>query len=68
MDTRTGKIYSQQEVREILGQRPDESQFFQLMVRQPTRSQLRRRPARVKRNEPCPCGSGRKFKKCCLWE
>jgi hypothetical protein len=24
-----------------------------------------RTPAKVGRNEPCPCGSGRKFKKCC---
>jgi hypothetical protein len=24
-----------------------------------------RRSAKVGRNEPCPCGSGRKFKKCC---
>jgi hypothetical protein len=24
-----------------------------------------RAPARVGRNEPCPCGSGKKFKKCC---
>jgi len=23
--------------------------------------------AKVGRNEPCPCGSGRKFKKCCLY-
>jgi uncharacterized protein YecA (UPF0149 family) len=23
------------------------------------------RPSRVGRNEPCPCGSGKKFKKCC---
>ncbi len=23
-------------------------------------------PPKVGRNEPCPCGSGRKFKKCCL--
>ncbi|WP_420795311.1 SEC-C metal-binding domain-containing protein [Legionella brunensis] len=21
---------------------------------------------KVRRNEPCPCGSGKKFKKCCL--
>lgn len=21
---------------------------------------------RIGRNEPCPCGSGKKFKKCCL--
>jgi uncharacterized protein YchJ len=22
-------------------------------------------PAKVGRNDPCPCGSGKKFKKCC---
>ena len=22
--------------------------------------------ARIKRNDPCPCGSGKKFKRCCL--
>lgn len=27
-----------------------------------------RETPRVGRNEPCPCGSGRKFKKCCLRE
>ncbi len=24
-----------------------------------------RRSAKVGRNDPCPCGSGKKFKKCC---
>jgi len=24
-----------------------------------------RRPVKVGRNEPCPCGSGRKWKRCC---
>lgn len=23
---------------------------------------------KVGRNDPCPCGSGRKFKKCCVWQ
>ncbi|MCA1804392.1 MAG: UPF0149 family protein [Xanthomonadaceae bacterium] len=27
---------------------------------------LRRATPRVGRNDPCPCGSGRKYKKCCL--
>ncbi len=27
---------------------------------------LRRAVARVGRNEPCPCGSGKKYKKCCM--
>ncbi|WP_304055492.1 SEC-C metal-binding domain-containing protein [Nitrosomonas communis] len=22
-------------------------------------------PAKVGRNDPCPCGSGKKYKKCC---
>jgi hypothetical protein len=25
-----------------------------------------RRPVKIGRNEPCPCGSGKKYKKCCL--
>ena len=24
-----------------------------------------RAPAKIGRNEPCPCGSGKKYKKCC---
>ncbi|NLF08441.1 MAG: hypothetical protein GX594_10750 [Pirellulaceae bacterium] len=27
---------------------------------------IRREQALVGRNDPCPCGSGKKFKKCCL--
>ena len=23
--------------------------------------------AKVGRNDPCPCGSGKKYKKCCIW-
>ncbi len=22
---------------------------------------------KIGRNEPCPCGSGKKYKKCCVW-
>jgi len=29
-------------------------------------STLRREFPRVGRNDPCPCGSGKKYKKCCL--
>jgi len=27
---------------------------------------VRRSEARIGRNDPCPCGSGKKYKKCCL--
>ncbi len=33
---------------------------------QPVREELHRREGKVGRNDPCPCGSGKKFKKCCL--
>ncbi|MCU7880737.1 MAG: SEC-C domain-containing protein [Candidatus Thiodiazotropha sp. (ex Lucinoma aequizonata)] len=30
----------------------------------PPKPEMRKQP-KVRRNEPCPCGSGKKFKKCC---
>ena len=30
----------------------------------PTNEQMQRNPPKVGRNEMCPCGSGKKFKKC----
>jgi uncharacterized protein YecA (UPF0149 family) len=33
------------------------------MIVEPTQKQLARN--RVGRNDPCPCGSSRKFKRCC---
>jgi uncharacterized protein YecA (UPF0149 family) len=27
---------------------------------------VRREGKKVGRNDPCPCGSGKKYKKCCL--
>jgi uncharacterized protein len=32
----------------------------------PSAEPFRRSTARVGRNDPCPCGSGKKYKKCCL--
>jgi len=37
----------------------------QFMKVTPTPHQLARKPPKVGRNDPCPCGSGKKFKKCC---
>jgi SEC-C motif len=33
---------------------------------QPAMHELPKREKKVGRNEPCPCGSGKKYKKCCL--
>ena len=35
------------------------------LPRRKAASTFRREAAKVGRNDPCPCGSGRKFKKCC---
>ncbi len=51
-----------------LDQLPVALQMIAAWWRSPDRSGMRREPARsdkVGRNEPCPCGSGKKFKKCC---
>ena len=39
-------------------------QHFKQMAIPPTSEQLER--GRVGRNDPCPCGSGKKFKRCCF--
>lgn len=72
MDIRTGEILSLADVKKILNDNAALAQFLKLMVLSPTAKQLARKPptvgglGRVGRNEPCPCGSGKKFKKCCL--
>ena len=60
MDIRTGNIYPFDDTV------PDDAVGGRLMemLVPPTEEQLARTPPRVGRNEPCPCGSGKKFKRC----
>ena len=60
MDVRTGKIFTPEQV---LAMARSEQRFMRPMQVPPTVKQ--RRIGKVGRNEPCPCGSGKKFKKCC---
>ena len=62
MDTRSGEIFDKKD----LGELSDEDlKYLKEMSHFPTpRQRLRRK---VGRNEPCPCGSGHKFKRCCLF-
>jgi len=62
MDTRNGRILSENEIIKRIAK--EERRFLKKMKIPPTKQQLRRK--RVGRNDPCPCGSGKKFKKCCL--
>ena len=64
MDTRSGEILNEMDVEKLkaLGL----GRYVKPMTVQPTMRQMARRPPKVGRNEPCPCGSGKKFKRCCL--
>ena len=68
MDTRVGKIYTSEEIEEMRKaiRKIDLVEFITSMQVPPTEKQMARKPPKVGRNEPCPCGSGKKFKKCCL--
>ena len=67
MQTDTGRILSPEMMEEIrkATASPEELAKYKEMKLSPTPKQLRRKPPRVGRNEPCPCGSGKKFKRCC---
>ena len=62
---RTGTESIQQPVksrRDTLGSRQAASEMAKVGARQ---SQAKRSSSKVGRNEPCPCGSGKKYKRCC---
>lgn len=68
MDTRNGRILTPEEMQKAKDAMADKNEAgnIQEMKVAPTERQLSRKPPKVGRNEPCPCGSGKKFKKCCL--
>lgn len=67
MDNRDGRIYSDEKLKEIFKNiHPDQRKHFTEMLVPPTKQQLERQPPKVERNDPCPCGSGKKFKHCHL--
>lgn len=58
MDTRTGEIFQFKD-----GEEP-KSPFKRINI-PITDRQMKRNPPKIGRNEPCGCGSGKKFKHCC---
>lgn len=62
MDTRSGRIFTDAEVAQML---EEDRQYMKRMGHHPTPEQ--RATGEVSRNAPCPCGSGKRFKRCCLW-
>ena len=49
----------------ILGVEPDKPEDISDLERALSPPEPVRAALKVGRNDPCPCGSGRKFKKCC---
>jgi uncharacterized protein YecA (UPF0149 family) len=60
MNIDSGKILPWQDVANKM-QKADQSRHIPI---NPTPKQKARK--RISRNDKCPCGSGKKFKKCCL--
>ena len=58
MDTRTGEVMSVEEMNYRLLDGEDQKYYKQVPYQ--------RAKPKTGRNELCPCGSGIKFKKCCL--
>lgn len=57
-----GKMALHHEVAEF---RKEEGQWYFYDGRAPVYEQVVREGAKIGRNDPCPCGSGKKYKKCC---
>ncbi len=62
MDTRDGQIYEQERVAAMAA---IDREYMVPMAHHPT--PVQRAVGKVGRNDPCPCGSGKKFKKCHLF-
>lgn len=45
--------------------RKDNNRWYYCDAEFPTPRQVIRSEPKLKRNDPCPCGSGKKYKKCC---
>lgn len=70
MDTRTGDVMDRDELLRQLGQK--DFGTYAKAVRQDMLPLVKQRElaetgrTKIGRNDPCPCGSSKKFKKCCL--
>lgn len=66
MDTRTGEIHLPKDEKELEALKEKMGDRLMLLKKSPTEKQMRRRPPRIGKYDPCPCGSGKKFKWCCF--
>jgi preprotein translocase subunit SecA len=57
------QIQREEQLQEMRAEQEDQPMFFG-PPEEPAKQQAVRKNAKVGRNDPCPCGSGKKFKKC----
>jgi SEC-C motif-containing protein len=50
---------------EVAEFKKEEGTWFFVDGHAPKYEQVKRQGAKIGRNAPCPCGSGKKYKKCC---
>ena len=55
-----------QELREDAFFRKEDGRWFYVDGNVHAKQPVRREEPKVGRNDPCPCGSGKKYKKCCM--
>jgi uncharacterized protein YecA (UPF0149 family) len=74
MDTRTGQIFSDEKIDEVLQKESERKGFLKridssgIVLSAAKRDELSKTGyTKIGRNDPCPCGSGRKFKRCCYF-
>ena len=68
LDSSTGRIIAEDWARGFFAAVIDIDQFWRRRQRgavPPTRQTVSGSTAKVGRNDPCPCGSGKKYKRCC---
>lgn len=58
------QIQREDQVQEMRREQEDQPMFFG-PADEPPKKQAVRKDGKVGRNDPCPCGSGKKYKKCC---
>jgi uncharacterized protein YecA (UPF0149 family) len=63
MNRITGEIISPEEYASLLAAQPERAKTEFMPI---TPDSFQKESGKVQRNDICPCGSGRKFKHCCL--
>jgi SWIM/SEC-C metal-binding protein len=63
---RVAEFCQENEVEVIVGIEPDKAEDLTDIERALAAREPARATPKIGRNDPCPCGTGKKFKKCCF--